>query len=98
MQGGVERGGRGTVTVVSTTTETTRNRLRLELCSVTDTMVTVEDASERACATPATYASRFAVVNSVRAMPSVAVKVTVDMQSEHASQGPPSAPWNPAEQ
>ena len=51
-----------------------------------------------ACATPATYASRFAVVNSVRIMASVAVKVTVDVQSEHASQGPPSAPWNPAEQ
>ena len=31
-------------------------------------------------------------------MSSVAVKVTVDVQSEHASQGPPSAPWNPAEQ
>ena len=44
------------------------------------------------CATPATYASRFAVGNSMIVRASVAVKVTVDVQSEHASQGPPSGP------
>jgi len=84
------------VAVVSTATEAARSRRR-EGCSVTDAMATEEGAIKRACATPATYASRFAVVNSARVMASVAVKVT-GVQSEHASQGPPSAPVKPAEQ
>jgi len=87
----------GTVAVVSTATEEARSRRR-ENCSVTDAMDTLEDVSERACATPATYASRRAVVNSVRVMASVAMKVTAEAQSEHTTQGPPSAPVKPAEQ
>ena len=43
-------------------------------------------------ATPATYASRFAVGNSMIVRASVEVKVTVDEHSEHATQGPPSGP------
>jgi hypothetical protein len=58
-------------------------------------MATLEAWSERACATPATYASRFAVVNSVRVIFNVAVKDTADVQSEQASQGSPSAPVKP---
>ena len=44
------------------------------------------------------YASRFAVLNSARVMASVAVKVTADVQFEHATHAPPSGPLNPAEQ
>jgi hypothetical protein len=61
-------------------------------------MATLEAASERDCATPATYASRLAVLNSESVMVSVAVKVTADVQSEHTPHGPPSMPANPAEQ
>ena len=98
MQCGAERGARATVTVVSTATAAARSRRR-EKCSVTDAIATLEGARERACATPATYASRFAVLNSERVMASVPVKVTTDLQSEHASQGgAPPAPSKPAEQ
>jgi len=97
MQCGAERGARATVAVVFTATEAARSRRR-EIVSVTDAMATLEDDIERACATPATYASRFAVLNSERVMASFAVKVTAEVQSEHATQGPPSAPVNPAEQ
>ena len=62
---------------------------------LTDAMATREAWSERAWATPATYASRFAVVNSVSVMPNVAVKDTADVHSEQASQGSPSPPEKP---
>ena len=98
---GVQRGARATVAVVSTAMEAARRCLEersLRPESVTDAMATLEAVSERDCATPATYASRLAALNSVSVMASVAVKVTTDVQSEHALQGPPSALVKPAEQ
>lgn len=97
MQCETERGTGATVTCVSTATEAARSRRR-ESCSVTDVMATLDDATERACATPATYAARFAVLNSERVIASVPVNVTAEVQSEHATQGPPSAPVKPTEQ
>ena len=85
------------MTVVSTTRAAARS-LRRVRCSVTDVMATLEAVSERACATPAAYASRLAVLNSVRVMARVAVKVTAETQSEHTTQAPPSVPEKPAEQ
>jgi hypothetical protein len=61
-------------------------------------MTTLDDATLRASATPSTYASREEVLNSAMDMARFAVNVTTDVQSEHASQGPPSFPVNPAEQ
>ena len=84
------------MTIVSTATDAARS-LRRARCSVTDAMATLEAASERDCATPATYASRLAVLNSVSVIVRVAVKVTADVQSEHASHAPPSTPAKPAE-
>jgi hypothetical protein len=86
-----------TVTVVSTSRVEARSRRRVK-CSVTDAMATVEDATETASATPFTYASRSDEPKSAIDMARVTVNVTADVQSEHASQGPPSIPVNPAEQ
>ena len=87
----------GTVTVVSTRSSEARSRRRVN-CSTIDTMATLKGATETATATPFTYASREEAVNSAIDMARFAVKVTTDVQSEHASQGPPSFPVNPAEQ
>ena len=86
-----------TVAVVATRMAGARSRRRAT-SSVTDAMATLEGARERALATPITYAPRRGPLNSARDMPSVGVNATTDVQSEHASQAPPSLPVNPAEQ
>jgi len=63
---------------------------------VIDAMATLAGATERACATPATYASCLSAMNSARDMLTVAVNVTTASQSRHTTQGPPSGPVYPA--
>ena len=61
-----------------------------------DAMDTLEGVTERAEATPATYAARLAAVNSARDMATVAVNVICESHSEHHTPAPPSGPEYPA--
>ena len=89
----------GTVTTVSTATDSaSRRRRRPEDCCVTDAMATADGARDSECATPATYTTRLASSNASSVIASEAVKVIADAQSEHASHDPPSVRLNPAEQ
>jgi hypothetical protein len=67
------------VAVVDTAMEAASRRRR-EDWSVMDAMATLEGKTDRACATPATYASCLSAVNSARDMATVAVKVTFELQ------------------
>ena len=79
--------------VVATTRVEARSRRRTG--PTVTAMATLAGATDTACATPCTYAD---ALKSARGMASVAVKVTADAQSEHASHAPPSGPANPAKQ
>ena len=67
----------GTVTSVSTLMVVARSR-RVEATSVTRPIVTLSTETERACAIPVTYSTRF-VSNSASDIESVVVNITVDI-------------------